>query len=143
MNYSFNNYELISKGLGNQFKVNVYKGDKLTETLTTQKEPKFVVPKNAKVETAAKMTLKEDKTNSNGELVAPVAKGTVVGKAVVAANDPFNYGYLDNSEGVTIDVITDHDIEKAGFFLRSWRVTKDGLNVAKNYVVDGAKGWFK
>ncbi|WKK68972.1 D-alanyl-D-alanine carboxypeptidase family protein [Brochothrix thermosphacta] len=143
MNYGFNNYDLISKGLGNQFKVNVYKGDKLTETLTTQKEPKFVVPKNAKVETAAKMTLKEDKTNSNGELVAPVAKGTVVGKAVVAANDPFNYGYLDNSEGVTIDVITDHDIEKAGFFLRSWRVTKDGLNVAKNYVFDGAKGWFK
>lgn len=143
LNYGFNNYKLVKKDFGQQLKVNIAKGDKENATLVTKEVPSFVVPNDEKVVVASKLTLSDKLTTSDGQLIAPIAKGKTVGQATIAANDPFSYGYIDNSQGRVVAVVAADEIEGAGFFLSAWRVSKSGLNTAKDYVVEGAKSWFK
>lgn len=143
LNYGFNNYKLVKKDFGQQLKVNIAKGDKENATLVTKEVPSFVVPNDEKVVVASKLTLSDKLTTSDGQLIAPIAKGKTVGQATIAANDPFSYGYIDNSQGRVVAVVAVDEIEGAGFFLSAWRVSKSGLNTAKDYVVEGAKSWFK
>lgn len=143
LNYGFDNYKLVEKELGQQLKVNIAKGDKESATLTTSATPSFVVPKDDKVVVASKLTLSDKLTTGDGQLIAPITKDKVVGQAMVAANDPFSYGYINNAQGRIVDVIAAEDIAGAGFFLSTWRVSKSGLLTAKDYIVEGAKGWFE
>ncbi|STY34528.1 D-alanyl-D-alanine carboxypeptidase dacA precursor [Listeria fleischmannii subsp. coloradonensis] len=142
LDYGFNNFKVqeVAKA-GTAVKdpktINVVKGKEDTVGLVTGENAKLVVPistGDAKLDN--KVSLKEKSID------APVKKGTEVGTMTVALKNGDKLGYVDGTEALTIPVVTNANVEEAGWFSQSLSAIGGFFQGVGTYVSDGVKGWF-
>lgn len=118
MDFAFANWEMkdiVKKGDSNKAlkPLTVTKGKEDSVKLVIAEDLKMLVPKDTDVKNlTVTFTTKKDLLTSNNEIEAPVKKDLEVGTAeITPANDPL--GYVDGSQGKSVKVVTESDIEKA------------------------------
>ncbi len=59
----------------------------------------------------------EEKLNENGELIAPVEKGEVIGTATLVYEGEQNEGFIDTDAISSVNLVTEASVEKANWFM--------------------------
>lgn len=118
--YGFDNFEkktvIAPKSVVETNKtVKIKKGVSKEVPIMTASDISFLVKKNS----TPNVTLSGVKLKSGGELVAPIASGTVVGTATYAYKDPDTGKSMEK----TVNLVTSEDVKKAGW----WRLMFRGL----------------
>jgi serine-type D-Ala-D-Ala carboxypeptidase (penicillin-binding protein 5/6) len=118
--YGFDNFEkktvIAPKSVVETNKtVKIKKGVSKEVPIMTASDISFLVKKNG----TPNVTLSGVKLKSGGELVAPIASGTVVGTATYAYKDPDTGKAMEK----TVNLVTSEDVKKAGW----WRLMFRGL----------------
>ncbi|SHG81148.1 D-alanyl-D-alanine carboxypeptidase family protein [Ornithinibacillus halophilus] len=80
----------------------------------------------------------ESLLNEDGELVAPIEKGQIIGKAELVYSGDNEYGYITEGNGNTVDLITSDSVEKANWFMLALGAIGDFFSG----IFDTVKGWF-
>jgi serine-type D-Ala-D-Ala carboxypeptidase (penicillin-binding protein 5/6) len=139
----FSEVELVPAGykFEKQKSVNVSKG-KTDKVEIAVKEPvKMMIKTRDKDLFKPKLVLDESKLK-DGELVAPIKKGTVVGHVELVHEDGKDYGYIDSNHH-SLEVVTTESVEKAGWFSLSMRAIGDFFVGVWDSAVGFIKGLFK
>ncbi|MDO6451270.1 serine hydrolase [Oceanobacillus profundus] len=84
----------------------------------------------------------EDKLNEDGELVAPIEKGEVVGTAELVYDGDVDYGYIFDDSTSQIDLVTDEAVEKSNWFMLTLGSIGDFFANIFTAAVDWIKGLF-
>ncbi|NBC71426.1 D-alanyl-D-alanine carboxypeptidase [Paenibacillus sacheonensis] len=118
--YGFDNFEkktiVAPKSVVESNKtVKIKKGTSKQVPIVTASDVTLLVKKN----TTPTVTVNNVKLKSDGELVAPIASGTVVGTATYSYKDPDTGKTLDK----TVNLVTSEDVKKASW----WRLMFRGL----------------
>ncbi|QHW35124.1 D-alanyl-D-alanine carboxypeptidase [Paenibacillus rhizovicinus] len=118
--YGFDNFEkktiIAPKSVVETNKtVKIKKGVSKQVPIVTASDVSFLVKKNG----TPNVTLSNVKLKEGGELVAPIASGTVVGTATYSYKDPDTGQSLNK----TINLVTSEDVKKASW----WRLMFRGL----------------
>ncbi|WP_431309041.1 D-alanyl-D-alanine carboxypeptidase family protein [Halalkalibacter lacteus] len=88
------------------------------------------------------LSLNESQLNENGELVAPFEAGTEVGTLSLVYNGDEDEEFLYTSQRAEVPVVTDVEVEKAGWFSMMMRAIGGFFSSIWNGVADTVKGWF-
>src|SRR5690625_5030458 len=59
----------------------------------------------------------EENLNEDGELVAPIEAGEVIGEAELVYEGENDYGYITNDASNTIPLVADESVEKSNWFM--------------------------
>ncbi|MFC4024168.1 serine hydrolase [Oceanobacillus longus] len=89
-----------------------------------------------------KYDLDEDKLNENGELIAPVEKGDVIGTAELVYNGDTDYGYIFSDSSNQIELVTNEAVEKSNWFMLTLGAIGDFFANLFTSAVDWIKGLF-
>lgn len=147
MNYGYNNFELrevLASG------VKVSGSETLPVSIGKEKEVGIstnaplitVVKKGEDKEFTPVLTLDETKLNENGELLAPVEAGEIVGSVRLKEEAEEDNSYLVAENKQQVDVVTDNQVEKAGWFKRVMRGIGGFFSSIWTSVADMVQGWF-
>lgn len=79
--------------------------------------------------------------NENGELVAPIEEGQVVGTAKLVYEGNADYGHIVG-DVQTVDIITTHSVEKSNWFMLAMGAVGDFFSGIFSSVTDAISGWF-
>ena len=147
MDYAFSTFEkttVATKGeaVSTQEPITVAKG-KQTEVGLVYNEDLVTVTEKGAEELALTtvFTPAEESLNEDGEIEAPIEKGTEVGSvAVTVEGDEF--GYLDGTTSENVKVAVASSVEKANIFVRGGRVVGDLFGKAWQTVSDFVGGFF-
>lgn len=147
MDYAFSTFEkttVATKGeaVSTQEPITVAKG-KQTEVGLVYNEDLVTVTEKGAEELALTtvFTPAEESLNEDGEIEAPIEKGTEVGSvAVTVEGDEF--GYLDGATSEDVKVAVASSVEKANIFVRGGRVVGDLFGKAWQTVSDFVGGFF-
>lgn len=104
----------------------------------------FSIP--IKAEDAEKYSIEysidEDKVNGEGELVAPIEAGEVVGTAELVYDGEEDYGYLFNDTEGKVNIVTEDAVEKSNWFMLTIGAIGDFFGNLFTTAVDWVKGLF-
>lgn len=147
MDYAFSNFEktiLVSKGdnVATEEPIQVSKGKQEEVGLIYNEDLVVVAEKGVEdITTTTTFTAAKDSLNEDGEIEAPIEKGTEVGSVSVAM-DGDELGYLNGeiSEDVKVAVAT--TVEKANIFVRAGRVIGDFFGNVWGMATDFVGGFF-
>lgn len=119
----FTEEELIPAGyeFEEQKTVEVTKGKAKTANIAV-KDPVTMTIKASEKEAYTPELVLDESMFTDGKLIAPVKKGTVIGHVKMVHKDGKDYGYLDNHQYAGEVIVTD-TVEKAGWFKLSMRAT--------------------
>ncbi len=110
----FSETELLP--VGHQFKkhetLNVIKGKEKTVAIATEKPISMLVREGENEDYTTELVL-DEKLVKNGQVQAPIAKGTVVGHVKLVKKDGADYGFIDGKT-VGAEVVATEDVKKAG-----------------------------
>ncbi len=84
----------------------------------------------------------EDKLNEDGELVAPIEKGEVIGTAELVYDGEAEYGYIFGDTSSQVDLVTNEAVEKSNWFMLTLGAIGDFFANLFTTVVDWIKGLF-
>ncbi|MFC2948780.1 serine hydrolase [Virgibacillus sediminis] len=87
--------------------------------------------------------LDEEKLNENGELVAPVEEGEVIGTAEVVYEGEDDYGYIFPDHAGTVNLVTNEAVEKDNWFMLTLGAVGDFFGSLFGSAVDWIKGFFQ
>jgi len=148
LDFGYNNFkteELFPAGyqLDGQETVPVAKGKE--DAVNVSLSEAISVP--IKAEEAELYSLKyhidEDKLNEDGELVAPIEAGEVIGTAeLVYEGETEDYGYIFSNSSNQIDLVTNEAVEKSNWFMLTLGAIGDFFVNLFNTSVDWIKGLF-
>jgi D-alanyl-D-alanine carboxypeptidase (penicillin-binding protein 5/6) len=124
-----------------QKSLNVTKGKTNTVEIAVKEPVKMMVKTRDKDLYKPKLVLDESKL-TDGELVAPIKKDTVVGHVELVHEDGKDLGYID-SEHLSAEVVTTESVEKAGWFSLSMRAIGDFFVSIWDSAIGFVKGLFK
>ncbi|MCU9615351.1 D-alanyl-D-alanine carboxypeptidase [Caldibacillus lycopersici] len=124
-NSNFENQEIFPAGytVKGSETLPVLKGKEDSVKIAT-KDPINLVIKNAEKENyKAKLVIDKDKLNKDGELVAPVKEGDVVGYLTYeyVGEDGKDLGFIDSKGPLKVDVVATETVEKANWFVLMMR----------------------
>lgn len=147
MDFAFDNYEhtqIASKGdaVKTEKPLAIAKG-KEEEVGLIYNEDIFVVTEKTDEErkVTTELTLNKDLLNEDGQVEAPIEKGTTVGSVALSIEGD-DLGYLDGSESKAT-VAVEKTVEKANVLVLAWRwianTTADGWNAVTDFI----GGFFK
>lgn len=146
LNYAFNNFSketLFKEGL--TFKNNktlpVIKGKKDKVKIATKDPIELVIKNGEKDKYKAKLVIDKDKLNKDGQLVAPVKKGDVVGY-VTYEYDGTDYGFIDGKDTVRVDVVATETVEKANWFVLMMRGIGGFFSDLWSSITSAISSWF-
>lgn len=147
LDYGYNNFEL-REVLASGVKVAGHE----TLPVSIGKEKEVGISTNAPLITVVKkgedkqftpvFTVDETKLNEHGELLAPVEAGEVVGSVSLKSDTEDEGSYLISGNKEQVDVVTDNEVEKAGWFKRIMRGIGGFFSSIWTSVADMVKGWF-
>ncbi|RCW64584.1 D-alanyl-D-alanine carboxypeptidase family protein [Saliterribacillus persicus] len=87
--------------------------------------------------------INEEKLNEDGELVAPIEEGEVIGKMVLYYSGDIDYGYImQNEQSQSVDLVSANAVEKSNWFMLTLGAIGDFFGNVFTTVVDTVKGWF-
>lgn len=147
MDYGFGKFtykELFPAGyqLKKQKTLPVAKGKEKTVNISLKEG--FSLPINNGDEELYKVEYKinKDKLNKDGQLVAPVKKGEKIGTAELVYTGDSDYGYIFNSDHLSVDLVADESVEKSNWFMLTLGAIGDFFSGIFSSIVDTVKGWF-
>lgn len=149
MDYGFNQFEkkqLFPSGhkIDDESTLPVTKGKKDMVEIASQSEISTVIKHGEEELYSVEYYLDETLFNDEGELTAPIEKGTKVGTMHLTYNGENDYGYITDigSTIETVDVVTQSSVEKANWFALVIRSILDFFSDIFSSVVNGIKGLF-
>lgn len=86
--------------------------------------------------------LDSSKLNEDGELIAPIENGEVVGTAKLVYEGETDYGYVSGKDQVTVPIVTNQAVEKANWFMLTLGAIGDFFSNIFSAAVDWIKGLF-
>ena len=146
MDYGYSNFqtkELFPAGyqLEDESEIPVAKGKEKVVEIETKDSFEFPIKQNDEEKYSIQYHIDEDKLNDNGELVAPIKKGEVIGTAEIVF-DGTDYGYITGKNVHTVDLITVDSVEKSNWFMLMIGAIGEFFTNLFSTVVDTIKGWF-
>ena len=122
LDYGFNEFkevELFPKGyqLEDESILDVAKGKQETVEFALEESISSLIKNNTEENYQIEYEIDDDLLNEDGEIVAPIEKGTVIGKANLINDGDNNYGYIvEGEEKTTVNLVTTEEIEKKNWF---------------------------
>ncbi|WP_255307029.1 D-alanyl-D-alanine carboxypeptidase family protein [Paraliobacillus sp. PM-2] len=148
MDYGFNQFsqiELYPSGyqIKDQSTLDVAKGKEDTVDIETS-EALFSTIKNGEEEAYnVQYHMDEDLLDEDGNLVAPIEKGQVVGTMELTYSGTVDYGYIvDNKQVQSVDIVTTSAVEKSNWFMLTLGAIGDFFGGIFTSVKDTVTGWF-
>lgn len=106
------------------------------------KDPLHLVIKNGEEELyKPKFVLDESKLDENGQLVAPVEKGEVIGYLTYEYEGD-DYGFIDSTQVAKVDVVITESVEKANWFVLMMRGIGNFFSNLWGDITSAISGWF-
>lgn len=146
LNYAFSNFsdeEIFEAGYvpKEYSELAVSKGKEKTVALETSKALDLAIEKGTKDSYEPVVVIDEDLLNEDGELVAPIKKGDVIGYVTVQSADD-QYGFLTSEKSARVDLVAAETVEKANWFVLSMRAVGGFFGDVWDTVSSTVKGWF-
>ena len=146
LNYAFSNFseeEVLEKNYQSKeySELAVSKGKEKTVSLQTDEALDLVIEKGTEDSYEPVVVIDKDKLNEDGELVAPIKKGDVVGYVTVESADD-QYGFISNDGEARVDLVAAETVEKANWFVLSMRAVGGFFGDVWDSVSSTVKGWF-
>lgn len=146
LNYAFSNFsdeEILEAGYvpKEYSELAVSKGKEKTVALETSKALDLAIEKGTKDSYEPVVVIDEDLLNEDGELVAPIKKGDVIGYVTVQSADD-QYGFLTSEKSARVDLVAAETVEKANWFVLSMRAVGGFFGDVWDTVSSTVKGWF-
>ena len=145
LNYAFSNFseeEVLEKNYQpKDSQLAVSKGKEKTVSLQTNKALDLVIEKGTEDSYKPVVVIDKKKLNEDGELIAPIKKGDVVGYVTVESNDD-QYGFISNDGKARVDLVAAETVEKANWFVLSMRAVGGFFGDVWDSVSSTVKGWF-
>ncbi|WP_373281915.1 serine hydrolase [Compostibacillus humi] len=147
LDYGFNNFqqqELFPAGYQakGESTLPVAKGKEDTVNVITNEAISIPVKANEEENYQLEFQFDESKLNEDGELVAPIEKGEVIGQATLVYDGEGDYGYITGEGAKTVDIVTEHAVEKANWFMLTLGAIGDFFTDLFTSAVDFVKGLF-
>lgn len=141
----FESKELYKKG--HQVKghktLPVIKGKEKTAKVGLKNNVEFPVKKSEEKDYSLKVTIDKDKLNKDGELEAPVKKGTKVGTAEIVYKGGKDTGYIfTQSKKGDLDVVVTNSVEKDNWFMLTLKAIGHFFANLFSTIFETVKGWF-
>lgn len=145
--YGFHNFkevEIFPKGyqLKNKKTIPVIKGKEKSVEIATNEAISLLIPHDIdKKSFKAEYVLDEKLFTKDGELKAPIKKGTKVGYMKISSDD-LNYGYIKSTSdnALMVDLITKKEVEKANWFVLTMRGIGGFFSDVWNGIMNTIKG---
>lgn len=145
LNYAFSNFseeEVLEKNYQpKDSQLAVSKGKEKTVSLQTNEALDLVIEKGTEESYKPVVVIDKKKLNEDGELIAPIKKGDVVGYVTVESKDD-QYGFISNDGKARVDLVAAETVEKANWFVLSMRAVGDFFGDVWESVSSTVKGWF-
>lgn len=148
MDYGYNQFsqtELYPAGhqIKDQSTLNVAKGKEDTVEVET-KEALVTSIKNGEEDAYdVQYNINEKLLDEEGNLVAPIKKGQVVGTMELTYNGKNDYGFITEGKQVqSVDVVTTSAVEKSNWFMLTLGAIGDFFGDIFSSVKDTVTGWF-
>ncbi|MBU8790889.1 D-alanyl-D-alanine carboxypeptidase [Oceanobacillus caeni] len=146
LDYGYNNFtaqELFPKGyqLKGQTEVPVSKGKEKNVEVSLAEGITVPVKGDDAENYTLKYELDKSKLNEDGELIAPIEKGEVIGTAKLVYKGDNDYGYITDDQG-SVPIVTDQAVEKANWFMLTIGAIGDFFANIFSSAVDWIKGLF-
>lgn len=146
LNYAFSNFsdeEILEAGYvpKEYSELAVSKGKEKTVALETSEALDLAIEKGTKDSYEPVVVIDEDLLNEDGELVAPIKKGDVIGYVTVQSADD-QYGFLTSEKSARVDLVAAETVEKANWFVLSMRAVGGFFGDVWDTVSSTVKGWF-
>src|SRR5690625_4935369 len=148
LDYGFNNFkkeELFKEGfqLQDMSTLPVAKGKEKTIDIATEKAISTILKNGEEEKYSIEYTIDKDKLNKDGELVAPIEKGEVIGTAeLVYDGEEEGYIFNDENNSQKVNLITTNEVEKKNWFMLTISAIGDFFANLFSSIVDTVKGWF-
>lgn len=145
MDYVFNNFEkkqVLTSGtpVEQEGIVPIEKGKEDEVALLFNEDVSVILPRDASGTFETSLTLNSELLNEDGNLEAPVEKGTEVG-AVSLTLEEDTLGYLDGRTTEQANVAVAETVEKASFLALSWRWLSETVSGGWNTVTEFFSGF--
>ncbi|PIC78649.1 D-alanyl-D-alanine carboxypeptidase [Sporosarcina sp. P18a] len=138
----FSETELLKAG--HQFKkqktLDVIKGKEKKVAIATKKPIKMLVRNGEDQDYTTELVL-DEKLVKNGQVQAPIKKGTVVGHVKLVKKEGSDYGFIDGKI-VDAEVVTTEEVKKAGWFPLTMGAIGNFFSNAWNSSTGFVKGLF-
>jgi serine-type D-Ala-D-Ala carboxypeptidase (penicillin-binding protein 5/6) len=147
MDYAFANFsktELVPANEQIEDPISVAKGKEDTVKIQTADSIELVIKNGNKENYETEFVIDKSKLNENGELIAPIKKGEVIGSLTVKQKEGTDYGFL-NEEGAKaaqVDVVAAETVEKANWFVLSMQAVGGFFGDVWHSASSTVKGWF-
>ncbi len=145
LNYAFSNFseeEVLEKNYQpKDSQLAVSKGKEKTVSLQTDEALDLVIEKGTEESYKPVVVIDKKKLNEDGELIAPIKKGDVVGYVTVESKDD-QYGFISNDGKARVDLVAAETVEKANWFVLSMRAVGGFFGDVWESVSSTVKGWF-
>lgn len=148
LDYGFDNFtkeELFQEGyqLEGQETLPVKNGKEKTVNIATEEAISTLIKNGEEENYSIEYTIDEDKLNDDGELVAPVEKGEVVGKAkLLYDGEQESSVFSEEKQSQEVNLIVTEDVEKKNWFMLILSTIGDFFVNIFSSIVDMVKGWF-
>ncbi|WP_056471241.1 serine hydrolase [Gottfriedia sp. S16(2024)] len=147
MDYGFSNFEkvtLVSKGQtvkGNKT-VKVVKGKDKEVKVVAKDDVTLAVKRGEAKNYKATVQLSGKSIDKNGNIKAPIKKGTKVGQIVVKSSKNEDLGFI-NTNNQSFDLVVDKSVDKANWLVLSFRGIGSFFGNLWDSIVGGIGGLFK
>lgn len=146
--YGYDNFadtEIFKAGyqLDDQQTLPVEKGKNKEVNIAIKDAFNLPIKKNQKEDFIVQYTIDEKLLTEDGNLIAPIKKGTKVGTAELVNKDGIDYGYITPGvEKETQDLVVTEDIEKKNWFMNGIDSVGGFFMDLFSTIFDKVKGWF-
>jgi D-alanyl-D-alanine carboxypeptidase (penicillin-binding protein 5/6) len=147
MDYGFSNFEkvtLVSKGQtvkGNKT-VKVVKGKDKEVKVVAKDDVTLAIKRGEAKNYKATVQLSGKSIDKNGNIKAPIKKGTKVGQIVVKSSKNEDLGFI-NTNNQSFDLVVDKSVDKANWLVLSFRGIGSFFGNLWDSIVGGIGGLFK
>lgn len=140
----FEETELFPAGyqLDDQKELPVAKGKEKHVSIATADAFTMPIKKDTAEEYTIEYNIDQEKLNDDGELIAPIKKGDVIGTAELVYTGENDFGYIDEDAGEVAEIVATEDVEKNNWFMLVLEAIGDFFSQLFSTIVDTIKGWF-
>lgn len=142
--HGFNNFEettIVEEGQEPEENVLSISGGKETEvSVVTAESLKISTPRNTEQDFTLEVVLDEERTNEDGELIAPIEAGESIGTLKVNFNEETDY--IQGAQQSGVNLVAVEGVEEAGWFTMSMRGIGGFFSGIWTSVSDTVAGWF-
>ncbi|WP_353626103.1 D-alanyl-D-alanine carboxypeptidase family protein [Bacillus sp. JCM 19041] len=138
---NFNEEIVIEEGQEPENNIITVAGGKETEVpVVTSEDLAVMIGQYDDNEYTVEIDLAEEKTNEDGELLAPIEEGEPIGTLKVTFANPTDYIQGNQQSGV--DLVAVSNVEEAGWFTMSMRGIGGFFSGVWTSITDTVSGWF-